>query len=239
MPHTLRRIVVLALSMCALAVSGISPAAASVDLGRAKPIAAHHTSKKKVTVCDKAAQLRRAVIKKYVKLYSRQFGKKKGKAMGRDKPGRDICRIGLRGGKKPGSPRKVRYYWTLHRLRYPPPPPPEPVASSQPVSSQPTASAAPAGSAVISSSIRGHGRALVAAVHHVLLALTSSGVELVSSTNYVATSLGQSVAGTAQALRRSCAARAVEAPLPWVADNIPHLRGGGLQCPPLYGYFLY
>jgi hypothetical protein len=146
MPHTLRRIVVLALSMCALAVSGISPAAASVDLGRAKPIAAHHTSKKKVTVCDKAAQLRRAVIKKYVKLYTRQFGKKKGKAMGRDKPGRDICRIGLRGGKKPGSPRKVRYYWTLHRLRYPPPPPPEPVASSQPVSSQPTASAAPAGS---------------------------------------------------------------------------------------------
>jgi hypothetical protein len=134
MPHTLRRIVVLALSMCALAVSGISPAAASVDVGRANPVAAHHTTKK-MTVCGKAAQLRRAVIKKYVKKYTRQFGKKKGKAMGRDKPGRDICRFGLRGGKKPSNPKKVRYYWTLHRLRYPPPPPSAPVASSQPVSS--------------------------------------------------------------------------------------------------------
>jgi hypothetical protein len=142
MPRTLRRSVVLALSLCALAVSGISPAAASVDLGRAKPIAAHHTSKKKVTVCDKAAQLRRAVIKKYVKQYTRQFGKKKGKAMGRDKPGRDICRFGLRGGKKPSKPGKVRYYWTLHRLRYPPPPPPAPTRA--PVSSgSPVQGAAP------------------------------------------------------------------------------------------------
>jgi hypothetical protein len=124
-PKTLRRIVVCVLSMCAMVVSGVSPVAASVDLGRAKPIAVAHNQKKKPTVCGKAARLRHAVIKKYTKLYTQLHGKKRGEQMGRRKPGLDICRYGLKHGKKPSLKLKVRYYWTLHRLRYPPPPPRE------------------------------------------------------------------------------------------------------------------
>jgi hypothetical protein len=129
MPQTLRRIVVCALTLCAIAIAGSLPAAASVEHGRVKLAAAAHNQKKKPTVCGKAARLRLAVIKKYTRLYTQLHGKQRGKQMGRRKPGLDICRYGLKHGKKPSPKLKVRYYWTLHRLRYPPPPPaPTPAA---------------------------------------------------------------------------------------------------------------
>jgi hypothetical protein len=146
MPHTLRRIVVLALSICAIAAACVSPAAASVEFGRMKFNAAAHTQKTKPTVCDTAQVVRRAVVKKYTKQFVPQFGKKRGRELARRKPGLDICRYGMKHGKKPSRLQKVRYLHTLQRLKNPPTSPAVTasvaVANSQPAVSPQSAGAA-------------------------------------------------------------------------------------------------
>ena len=104
MPQTLRRIVLGMFCMLALVVVGSSPAIASVESGRTVVSAAAKHAKKKPTICVKAYAVRQAVIKKH----------------GKRAPGRNICRFGMSGGKKPTLSQKVRYLNTLRRLVKPP-----------------------------------------------------------------------------------------------------------------------
>jgi hypothetical protein len=149
-PKTLRRIALSTICVLALVVAGSIPASASVDLGRAKIIAAAQHSKKKPTVCDKASRLRRAVIKKYTRIYTQQYdNKKKGRKRARDLPGRDICIYGASGGKKASPKLKLKYLYTLRRMKSPPvvvAPVAEPAPQAAPVTAVPSSQQSSTGS---------------------------------------------------------------------------------------------
>jgi hypothetical protein len=154
MPQTLRRIVVCALTACAIAIAGSLPAAASVEHGRVKLVAAAPVQKKKPTLCDKARFVRRAVVKKYTKEYTQRFGKKLGKKRAKRKPGRDVCRYGLKHGKNPTTDQTARYLRTLRRLKNPPRPSVQP-ATTIPAATTPQPVASPQSSGAVSGAATG------------------------------------------------------------------------------------
>jgi hypothetical protein len=160
MPQTLRRMASGALCVLVFAVTGSQSATASVDHDRAKAVPVVHTVKKQTPVCRKAAKLRRAVIKKYSKLYSAQYGKKHGGQLGKRKPGRNICLYGNKHGKKAPRAQEKHYLEVLQRLKNPTPvrvaPSLAPVSTSVPTAHSaptptPQASAGSAGSSTMES----------------------------------------------------------------------------------------
>jgi hypothetical protein len=119
MPKTLRLVVASAL-VCVFVVAGVQPA---------------KKHEQKDGLCKKASTVRRSVIEKYTKIYAQQFGKKEGKKRAARLPGRDICRFGLKHGKRPPYKRRAHYVAVLHRLKSPPvvavlPQPTAPVVTS-------------------------------------------------------------------------------------------------------------
>jgi hypothetical protein len=148
MPQTLRRIVVCVLFTCALAVLASQSVTASVGSRHALKAASAHTKTKKTTLCSRASSVRKAVIKKFTKQYIPQFGKKLGKKYAKRKPGLDICRFGLKGGKKPSNDRKARYLRTLLRLKNQPLSPTS-AASSPATPPSPAANAGSTASSVL------------------------------------------------------------------------------------------
>jgi hypothetical protein len=136
MPKTLRLVVASAL-VCVFVVAGVQPATASFN-GEPAHVRVVVTAKKheqKDGLCKKASTVRRSVIEKYTKIYAQQFGKKEGKKRAARLPGRDICRFGLKHGKRPPYKRRAHYVAVLHRLKSPPvvavlPQPTAPVVTS-------------------------------------------------------------------------------------------------------------
>jgi len=134
-PQILRRIITgLMLASIFMAVSPPLTSASPYRTQHVQVKLASHTTKNNKRpdkLCQQASAVRKKVIKHFTKLYTAQYtaqyGKKKGKKKGtekaRDLPGRDICRYGLRGGKKPSRSRKLHYRQTLQRMLEPPPPP--------------------------------------------------------------------------------------------------------------------
>ena len=118
MPNILKRIAVSALFACVL-VLGLQPAVAlsqdrnNAEAGVFQTVKTTKKAKDKKSVksndalCREANDVRKKVIK--------QFGKRQ--------PGRDICKFGIRDGKKAPKHRKADYLATLERMIAPPPAP--------------------------------------------------------------------------------------------------------------------
>jgi hypothetical protein len=136
MPHTLRRIAMGTLVMCALMASSIlASASASVHhrtYNGTVRTASTTQGDKQDALCKRATKLRKLAIKKH----------------GKRAPGRDICRYGMAGGKRPKRSDKLGYQQVLYRMVYPPPvvtttTTPAPVATAASAPAPPNAPVAP------------------------------------------------------------------------------------------------
>jgi hypothetical protein len=105
MPNTVRLVMKNMLCICALLALGAGPASAyKAHANSPAKVQASSMTKQQRKLCDEAAPLRKAVIKKY----------------GRRAPGRDICRFGVRGGSLPSVKKLSDYLQTLQRQISPP-----------------------------------------------------------------------------------------------------------------------
>jgi hypothetical protein len=108
MPNTVRLVMKSMLCICALMALAAGSAYASSPEMHVAHIKAHAAAKDKQQrrLCNEAAPVRKAVIKKY----------------GKRAPGRDVCRYGVRGGSAPTAQQLSGYLQTLKRQIAPPPP---------------------------------------------------------------------------------------------------------------------